>query len=81
MLQVICKVRSGHRQNIFSAEFLPNTLDRETVSCSGDGKIFYTNLEREDTAMNHVFDCHYGTAYEVVILSFYRFVFMHVIFV
>ena len=58
-------MKSGHRQNIFSAKFLPNTRDRETVSCSGDGKIYYTHLEREDTASAHMFDCHYGTAYEV----------------
>ncbi|CAF4932390.1 unnamed protein product, partial [Rotaria sp. Silwood2] len=35
--QVLTKVHSGHRENIFSAKFLPETNDRRVVSCSGDG--------------------------------------------
>lgn len=66
--RVIHKIRSGHRQNIFSAKFLPSTGDLQTVSCSGDGKIFYTNLDRDDTYGTFLFDCHFGTAYEVIVI-------------
>ncbi|XP_052244031.1 DDB1- and CUL4-associated factor 6-like isoform X1 [Dreissena polymorpha] len=64
--KVLTKIRSGHRQNIFSARYLPNGLDNETVSCSGDGKIFYTHLERHETECR--FDCHYGTTYKVLVI-------------
>ncbi|CAF0917075.1 unnamed protein product [Didymodactylos carnosus] len=37
-------IHSGHRENIFSAKFLPETNDLSVVSCSGDGQIFYTDL-------------------------------------
>ncbi|WAR06910.1 DCAF6-like protein, partial [Mya arenaria] len=66
--KIIHKIRSGHRQNIFSAKYLANGLDNETISCSGDGKIFYTHLEREDLANAHMFDCHFGTTYEVLVI-------------
>ncbi|XP_064594963.1 DDB1- and CUL4-associated factor 6-like [Liolophura sinensis] len=59
-------IRSGHRANIFSAKFLPNTVDKQIVSCSGDGKIYFTEVEREDTYGTQCFDCHYGTTYEVI---------------
>ncbi|CAF0886494.1 unnamed protein product [Didymodactylos carnosus] len=39
-------VHSGHRENIFSAKFLPETNDMGVVSCSGDGQIFHTDLTR-----------------------------------
>lgn len=64
----LTSIRSGHRANIFSAKFLPNCHDKEIVSCSGDGKIFYTNTEREDMYGTNCFDCHFGTTYEVVVV-------------
>ncbi|XP_054164776.1 DDB1- and CUL4-associated factor 6-like [Oppia nitens] len=63
--EILASVRSGHRSNIFSAKFLPNTNDTHVVSCSGDGIVIFTNLERPDTSLVNVFNCHFGTAYEV----------------
>ena len=66
--EVLVDVHSGHRENIFSAKFLPETNDRQAVSCSGDGIIFHTNFSRSTS--NHgdhgCFTCHgASTAYEV----------------
>lgn len=66
MFQVLTTIRSGHRANIFSAKFLPCTDDKQIVSCSGDGVIFYTNIEQDvETNRQCQFTCHYGTTYEV----------------
>lgn len=35
---------TGHRANIFSAKFMPQSNDQGVVSCSGDGAVLYTNL-------------------------------------
>ncbi|KAM5294480.1 DDB1- and CUL4-associated factor 6 isoform 6-T6 [Glossophaga mutica] len=65
--KVLTTIRSGHRANIFSAKFLPCTNDRQIVSCSGDGVIFYTNVEQDaETNRQCQFTCHYGTAYEIM---------------
>ncbi|CAF1334471.1 unnamed protein product [Adineta ricciae] len=64
----LVKVRSGHRENIFSAKFLPESNDRRVVSCSGDGVIFQTNFDRPPNTYSHegCFTCHgSSTAYEV----------------
>ncbi|GIY21276.1 DDB1- and CUL4-associated factor 6 [Caerostris darwini] len=63
---VLAYVRTGHRANIFSAKFLPNTGDSHVVSCSGDGIIIYSDLERSSTSMDNKFNCHRGTAYEIM---------------
>ncbi|XP_035231495.1 DDB1- and CUL4-associated factor 6-like isoform X1 [Stegodyphus dumicola] len=63
---VLAYVQTGHRANIFSAKFLPNTGDTNVVSCSGDGIIIYSNLERPETSMHNKFNCHKGTAYEIM---------------
>ncbi|XP_078415817.1 DDB1- and CUL4-associated factor 6 isoform X2 [Cetorhinus maximus] len=65
--KILSTIRSGHRANIFSAKFLPHTSDKQIISCSGDGVIFYTNTER-DAEVNRQcqFNCHYGTAYEIM---------------
>lgn len=64
--KVLTTIRSGHRANIFSAKFLPCTNDKQIVSCSGDGVIFYTNIEQDaETNRQCQFTCHYGTTYEV----------------
>ena len=41
------------------------------MSCSGDGKIYYTDVYREDTYGNNLFNCHFGTAYEVAQTFFF----------
>ncbi|XP_030059715.1 DDB1- and CUL4-associated factor 6 isoform X2 [Microcaecilia unicolor] len=65
--KVLTSIRSGHRANIFSAKFLPLTNDKQIVSCSGDGVIFFTNVERDaETNRQCQFTCHYGTAYEIM---------------
>jgi nuclear receptor interaction protein len=40
-------------------------FDVKVVSCSGDGMAIFTNLERPDTSLVNIFNCHFGTAYEV----------------
>ncbi|XP_036057814.1 DDB1- and CUL4-associated factor 6 isoform X2 [Onychomys torridus] len=65
--KVLTTIRSGHRANIFSAKFLPCTDDKQIVSCSGDGVIFYTNIEQDaETNRQCQFTCHYGTTYEIM---------------
>nr|XP_023015417.1 DDB1- and CUL4-associated factor 6-like [Leptinotarsa decemlineata] len=59
--------RTSHRANIFSAKFLPCTSDNQIVSCSGDGIILHTDLNRPDESCNNQFHCHGGTTtYKVV---------------
>ncbi|KAI1289357.1 DDB1- and CUL4-associated factor 6 [Halotydeus destructor] len=58
-------IQTGHRANIFSAKFLPNTGNRHIVSCSGDGAIIFSDTEKPETSVCNIFNCHYGTAYEV----------------
>ncbi|CAI5772836.1 DDB1CUL4-associated and CUL4-associated factor 6 isoform X3 [Podarcis lilfordi] len=65
--KVLTTIRSGHRANIFSAKFLPCTSDKQIVSCSGDGVIFFTNVEQDaETNRQCQFTCHYGTTYEIM---------------
>ncbi|XP_058516582.1 DDB1- and CUL4-associated factor 6 isoform X4 [Ochotona princeps] len=65
--KVLTAIRSGHRANIFSAKFLPCTNDKQIVSCSGDGVIFYTNVEQDAESNRQCqFTCHYGTTYEIM---------------
>lgn len=69
--KVLTKVHSGHRENIFSAKFLPETNDRRVVSCSGDGVIFHTDFDRPNStrSMEGCFTCHGATtAYEVRVI-------------
>ncbi|XP_072035667.1 DDB1- and CUL4-associated factor 6-like [Amphiura filiformis] len=63
--KAVTSIQSGHRSNIFSARFLPVSKDHQIVSCSGDGIIAYNDVEREDMHGRFLFNCHYGTAYEV----------------
>lgn len=64
--KVLATAVSGHRSNIFSAQFLPFCQNNQVVSCSGDGQISYTIIDREDTHGTNMFLCHYGTTYEVL---------------
>jgi nuclear receptor interaction protein len=41
------------------------TCSSQIISCSGDGKIYYTKVGREDQHEASLFDCHFGTTYEV----------------
>lgn len=64
----LLKIHSGHRENIFSAKFLPETNDKCVVSCSGDGVVFHTDFERHSSvnSTHGCFTCHgNSTAYEV----------------
>ncbi|XP_018422515.1 PREDICTED: DDB1- and CUL4-associated factor 6 isoform X2 [Nanorana parkeri] len=64
--KVLTRIRSGHRANIFSAKFLPLTNDKHIISCSGDGVIYFTDIEKDtETNRQCQFTCHYGTAYEI----------------
>ena len=69
---ILSDVHSGHRENIFSAKFLPQTNDRRVVSCSGDGVIFHTDFDRPSLTHGNdgCFTCHgASTAYEVRVFS------------
>lgn len=69
--KVLSQVHSGHRENIFSAKFLPESNDERVVSCSGDGVLFHTNLTRGYTSHSNdgCFSCHgSSTAYEVRVI-------------
>ncbi|TMS06610.1 DDB1- and CUL4-associated factor 6 [Larimichthys crocea] len=63
-------IRSGHRANIFSAKFMPHTNGQEIISCSGDGIIYYTHTEKSPEYNRQCqFTCHYGTAYEDILIN------------
>lgn len=58
---------TSHRANIFSAKFLPCTNDQQIVSCSGDGIVLHTDLNRPQETYHYKFTCHGGTTtYEVL---------------
>ncbi|KAJ8940357.1 hypothetical protein NQ314_010739 [Rhamnusium bicolor] len=58
---------TSHHANIFSAKFLPCTNDTQIVSCSGDGIILHTDLNRPQETYDNQFNCHAGTTtYEVI---------------
>lgn len=63
---------TGHRANIFSAKFMPQSNDQGVVTCSGDGAVLYTNLAAPTTNPDqlHMFNCHNNTTYEVLPLPY-----------
>lgn len=79
--RVFVKYTTVHRSNIFSAQFLPHG-DNRIVSCAGNGSVLYTDLEsvplteeegvsvggsyRASNDEANYFNCHTGTAYEVL---------------
>lgn len=79
--KVLVKYTTVHRSNIFSAKFLPQG-DNRIVSCSGNGSVLFTDLDsslltiegetlvggsyRASNEQANYFNCHTGTAYEVV---------------
>ncbi|TRY77394.1 hypothetical protein TCAL_00145 [Tigriopus californicus] len=64
--RVISDVLTAHRANIFSAQFLPHTSDARLVSAAGDGILAYTHVERATETRACLFNCHHGTAYEIL---------------
>ncbi|KAH9416866.1 DDB1- and CUL4-associated factor 6 [Dermatophagoides pteronyssinus] len=64
--EIKTKIRTGHMTNIFSAKYLPNTDDVKIVSCSGDGVIIYTDLNRPETTYQNIFDCQDESVYDLV---------------
>uniref|UniRef100_A0ABM0MW81 DDB1- and CUL4-associated factor 6-like n=1 Tax=Saccoglossus kowalevskii TaxID=10224 RepID=A0ABM0MW81_SACKO len=64
----VAEIRSGHNANIFSARFIPNSRNKQVISCSGDGRIAYNEVEREDLYGTRLFNCHYGTTYEIMVV-------------
>ncbi|KRT80181.1 WD40 domain-containing protein [Oryctes borbonicus] len=64
--KVLVDYTTSHHANIFSAKFLPSCSDRQIVSCSGDGIILHTDLQRSKETYNNQFNCHAGTTYEVI---------------
>ncbi|XP_050294359.1 DDB1- and CUL4-associated factor 6-like [Anthonomus grandis grandis] len=58
---------TSHKANIFSAKFLPCTSDYQIISCSGDGIVLHTDLNRQQETYHSQFLCHGGTtSYEVM---------------
>lgn len=43
--KILIKYTTVHRNNIFSAKFLPQSNSMKIVSCSGSGSVLYTNLD------------------------------------
>ncbi|CAH1105725.1 unnamed protein product [Psylliodes chrysocephalus] len=65
--KVLENYSTSHHANIFSAKFLPCTNDKQIVSCSGDGIIIHTDLNRTEKPYDKLFNCHAGTTtYEVI---------------
>uniref|UniRef100_A0A0P4WLN2 Uncharacterized protein n=1 Tax=Scylla olivacea TaxID=85551 RepID=A0A0P4WLN2_SCYOL len=62
------RIHTAHRANIFSAKFMPHTANKKIVSCSGDGIVIYTDVERQEETHDCKFTCHYSTCYDVVTL-------------
>lgn len=53
------KIQTGHRTNIFSAKFLPQTNSEKLISCSSSGDIYLTDAHAS-TLQNssHHYQCH-----------------------
>lgn len=60
------KIKTSHASNIFSAKYLPQTGDRQVISCSASGRIIHTDLERPEQTAANIFDCIRDSVYDVV---------------
>ncbi|XP_066990576.1 LOW QUALITY PROTEIN: DDB1- and CUL4-associated factor 6-like [Macrobrachium rosenbergii] len=60
------RIHTAHRANIFSAKFIPQTSNRKIISCSGDGILVFTDLEREEETHDCKFNCHVSTCYDII---------------
>ena len=45
-MKLVDVIATGHRGNIFSAKFLPNTSSPTIVSCAGDNGVRVFDVER-----------------------------------
>ncbi|KAG0087327.1 DDB1- and CUL4-associated factor 6 [Podila epicladia] len=70
---LVHRIRSGHRQNIFSAKFMSGSSASKIVSCSAEGTTILTDVNRfveksrlDDWMPNQAFNCHDDTTYEVL---------------
>ena len=66
-----CKVQGGCPQlslpSVHAHVCLLNFPFVQIVSCSGDGQIAFNDVENTAHHGEHMFNCHYGTAYEVTL--------------
>ncbi|XP_042857132.1 DDB1- and CUL4-associated factor 6-like isoform X1 [Penaeus japonicus] len=62
------RIHTAHRANIFSAKFMPHTANRKIMSCSGDGILVYTDIEKQEETHDCKFTCHVSTCYDIVTL-------------
>ncbi|CAL4066049.1 unnamed protein product, partial [Meganyctiphanes norvegica] len=62
------RIHTAHRANIFSAKFLPQTANQKIISCSGDGVLVFTDLEKLEETHDCKFSCHLSTCYDIVTL-------------
>ncbi|KFH67430.1 hypothetical protein MVEG_06162 [Podila verticillata NRRL 6337] len=70
---LVHRIRSGHRQNIFSAKFMTGSSASKIISCSAEGTTILTDVNRfiekshlDDWMPNPSFNCHDDTTYEVL---------------
>lgn len=65
--KILLDYKTPHRSNIFCARFLPLSGDNRVVSCSGDGLIHYSEIERSPLENEtKKFNCHDGTCYKLI---------------
>ena len=55
----LISIKTRHTSNIFNAKFLPESDNKKLVSCSSNGGLFYTNIEKSvEEPVVHEFKCH-----------------------
>lgn len=64
--EISTSLQTGHKANIFSARFLPNTSDNHVISCSGDGIIIFSDIQKPESSFSNMFNCHFGTCYKIM---------------
>lgn len=62
------RIQTAHRANIFSAKFMPHMANKKIISCSGDGIVIYTDIERQEETYECKFTCHASTCYDIITL-------------
>ncbi|KAI8082905.1 WD40-repeat-containing domain protein [Halteromyces radiatus] len=53
-------IRTGHRDNVFAAKFMPSTADQIIVSAAGDSeiRIFDLDASTSNEQLRHIYTCH-----------------------
>ncbi|CAO3575980.1 unnamed protein product [Absidia cylindrospora] len=52
-------IKTGHRDNIFAAKFMPNTADQIVISAAGDSELRIFDLNgAPNEQLQHVYTCH-----------------------